>query len=82
MSAPTLRRQLAKWDLTAIGVIQVIGSAIFFLPSQLAAQIGAWSPVAFLAMDSPRFRDAMNGALLTKVGWSYAAIAGCATIPA
>ena len=46
----TLRRELGKWDLTAIGVNQVIGSAIFFLPSQVAAQIGGWSPLAFLAI--------------------------------
>src|SRR5688500_10447172 len=51
MSVPqTLRRELGKWDLTAIGVNQVIGSAIFFLPSQVAVQIGAWSPIAFLAI--------------------------------
>jgi APA family basic amino acid/polyamine antiporter len=50
VSAPTLRRELGKWDLTAIGVNQVIGSAIFFLPSQVAAQVGAWSPAAFLAI--------------------------------
>ena len=46
----TLRRELGKWDLTAIGVNQVIGSAIFLLPSQVAAQVGAWSPIAFLAI--------------------------------
>ena len=51
MSVPqTLRRELGKWDLTAIGVNQVIGSAIFFLPSQVAAQVGAWSPIAFVAI--------------------------------
>ena len=48
-SAPTLRRELGKWDLTAIGVNQMIGGAIFFLPSQVAAQVGSWSPIAFLA---------------------------------
>ena len=48
--APTLRRELGKWDLTAIGVNQVIGSAVFLLPSQVAVQIGSWSPVAFLAI--------------------------------
>lgn len=47
--APTLRRALGKWDLTAIGINQVIGSAIFLLPSQVAAQVGNWSPIAFLA---------------------------------
>src|SRR6187200_593422 len=46
----TLRRELGKWDLTAIGVNQTIGSAIFILPSQVAAQIGNWSPVAFVAI--------------------------------
>ena len=47
---PALRRELGKWDLTAIGVNQVIGSAIFLLPSQVAAQVGSWSPIAFLAI--------------------------------
>ena len=46
----TLRRELGKWDLTAIGINQVIGSAIFLLPSQVAAQVGSWSPLAFLAI--------------------------------
>src|SRR5688572_21193098 len=46
----TLRRELGKWDLTAIGINQTIGSAIFILPSQVAAQIGNWSPVAFVAI--------------------------------
>jgi basic amino acid/polyamine antiporter, APA family len=48
--ALTLRRELGKWDLTAVGINQVIGSAIFLLPSQVAAQVGSWSPVAFLAV--------------------------------
>ena len=48
--APTLRRELGKWDLTAIGVNQTIGGAIFLLPSQVAAQVGAWSPLAFVAI--------------------------------
>lgn len=47
---PTLRRELGKWDLTAIGINQTIGSAIFILPSQVAAQIGTWSPLAFVAI--------------------------------
>jgi amino acid transporter len=48
--APGLRRALGRWDLTAIGINQVIGGAIFLVPSQVAAQIGAWSPVGFLLM--------------------------------
>lgn len=47
---PTLRRALSRWDLTAIGVNQVIGAAIFLMPSRVAALIGNWSPFAFLAV--------------------------------
>ena len=39
-----LRRELGKWDLTAIGVNQVIGSAVFAQPALLAALVGGWSP--------------------------------------
>jgi basic amino acid/polyamine antiporter, APA family len=49
-ATPSLRRALGRWDLTAIGVNQVIGGAIFLMPSQVAAQIGAWSPIAFVLM--------------------------------
>lgn len=38
-----LRRELGRWDLTAIGVNQVIGGAVFVQPAILAAQAGAWS---------------------------------------
>ena len=48
--APGLRRALGKWDLTAIGVNQVIGSAIFLLPANVAKEIGPWGPLAFLAV--------------------------------
>jgi len=50
-SDPTgLRRALGKWDLTAIGVNQVIGSAIFLLPADVAKQVGPWGPAAFMAV--------------------------------
>ena len=42
--APALRRALGRWDLTAIGVNQVIGGAVFALPAALAANTGGWSP--------------------------------------
>ncbi len=46
-SAPSaLKRELGKWDLTAIGVNQVIGGAVFLMPALLMAQIGAWSAIA------------------------------------
>ena len=44
----TLRHALGRWDLTALGVNQVIGGAIFLWPAQVAAQIGAWSPFGFI----------------------------------
>jgi basic amino acid/polyamine antiporter, APA family len=47
-NAPALRRALGRWDFTAIGVNQVIGGAIFLWPAQVAAQIGAWSPIGFV----------------------------------
>ncbi len=47
---PALRRALGRWDLTAIGVNQVIGSAIFLLPADVARLVGPWGPLAFLAV--------------------------------
>ncbi|MDO8835787.1 MAG: APC family permease, partial [Vicinamibacterales bacterium] len=44
----TLRRALGRWDLTAIGINQTIGGAIFLMPSQLAAAVGAWSPIVIV----------------------------------
>ncbi len=49
-NAPTLKRALGRWDLTAIGVNQVIGSAIFLLPADVARLVGPWGPVAFVAV--------------------------------
>lgn len=43
-AAPALKRELGRWDLTAIGVNQVIGAAVFALPAALAAGVGTWSP--------------------------------------
>ncbi len=44
----TLRRALGRWDLTAIGINQVIGGAIFLMPAPVAAQLGDWSVVGFV----------------------------------
>ena len=46
----TLRRELGRWDLAANGINQVIGAAIFLLPSDVARQVGAWGWVLFLAV--------------------------------
>lgn len=50
MQTPGLRRELGRWDLTAIGINQVIGSAIFLLPANVAKEVGAWGPLAFLGV--------------------------------
>ena len=50
MSAPTLRRTLGRWDLTAIGVNQVVGAAIFLLPADVARLVGNWAPAMFAAI--------------------------------
>ena len=43
-----LRRELGRWDLTAIGVNQVIGGAIFLVPSEIAWRLGGWSLLAYV----------------------------------
>ena len=49
-AAPSLRRELGRWDLTAIGVNQVIGGAIFLLPADVARLVGPWAPLASLSV--------------------------------
>jgi amino acid transporter len=39
-----LHRALGRWDLTAIGVNQVLGAAVFAIPATVAAAAGAWAP--------------------------------------
>ena len=49
-TAPSLRRVLGRWDLTAIGVNQVVGSGIFVLPAAIALLVGtASSPLVWIA---------------------------------
>ena len=53
-AAPELRRELGRWDLTAVGVNQVIGGGIFALAAGLAAATGTWGPwlIALVAVAS------------------------------
>ncbi len=53
-ASPGLRRELGRWDLTAIGVNQVIGGGIFALAASLAANTGSWGPwmIAAVALAS------------------------------
>src|SRR5688500_6372413 len=45
-----LRRELGRWDLTAVGVNQVIGGGIFALAAGLAASTGSWGPWMIVAV--------------------------------
>jgi len=49
-SRPKLIRAMGRWDLTAVGVNQVIGSGIFVMPAAVAAAVGiASSPLPWVA---------------------------------
>ena len=45
-----LRRELGRWDLTALGINQVIGGAVFAIPAAVAAAVGGWSPILIAAV--------------------------------
>lgn len=60
-----LTRVLGRWDLTAIGVNQVIGGAIFLMPAQIAGIIGWWSLPAFV----------LAGFASLLVAWCFAEVA-------
>ncbi len=55
-----LRRELGRWDLTAIGVNQVIGGAVFAVPATLALYLGAWSWLAVGAVGLLAMAIALN----------------------
>jgi amino acid transporter len=74
-AAPALRRELGRWDLTAIGVNQVIGGAVFAQPSLYAASVGAWSPWLVAAVGGASLLIAMSfaevGSRFEGTGGSY-----------
>ncbi len=49
MSDEKLVRGIGRWDLTAITINLIIGAGIFGLPSKVAALIGSYSLLAFVA---------------------------------
>lgn len=72
---PSLRRELGKWDLTAIGVNQVIGSAVFVVPAVLALRLGSWSWIAVGLVALLAMAIALNfaevGSRFEKTGGPY-----------
>lgn len=72
---PELRRELGRWDLTAIGVNQVIGGAVFLMPAAVAAAVGAWSPWLLAAVGGLSMLIALSfaevGSRFTGTGGPY-----------
>src|SRR3954468_20650134 len=68
-----LRRELGRWDLTAIGINQVIGGAVFALPASLAAYVGGWSPILIVAIG---FASQLFAATFAEVSSRFDATGG------
>jgi hypothetical protein len=68
-----LRRELGKWDLTAIGINQVIGGAVFAMPASVAALAGGWSPYLIVAVG---IASLMIAATFAEVGSRFDATGG------
>jgi APA family basic amino acid/polyamine antiporter len=68
-----LRRELGRWDLTAIGINQVIGGAVFAMPASLAALAAGWSPYLIVAVG---VASLMIAATFAEVGSRFDATGG------
>jgi len=72
-NGPTLKRELGPWDLTAIGINQVIGGAVFAMPAVVAARVGAWSPWFIVAVG---FASLLIAASFAEVSSRFTATGG------
>jgi APA family basic amino acid/polyamine antiporter len=72
-SVTELRRELGRWDLTAIGINQVIGGAVFAMPASVAALVGGWSPYLIVAVG---VASLMIAATFAEVGSRFDATGG------
>jgi amino acid transporter len=74
-SSPQLRRELGRWDFTAIGINQVIGSAVFLLSSAVASMIGGWGWIGFILAGAASMTVALCiaevGSRFEKTGGPY-----------
>ena len=68
-----LRRELGRWDLTAIGINQVIGGAVFAMPAALAGLIGGWSPFLIVGVG---LASLLIAATFAEVGSRFDATGG------
>jgi amino acid transporter len=71
--AVQLRRELGRWDLTAIGINQVIGGAVFAMPASVAALAGGWSPYLIVGVG---LASLMIAATFAEVGSRFDATGG------
>ena len=72
-SPVSLRRELGRWDLTAVGVNQVIGGGIFALAAGLALNTGSWAPWLIVGVAAASLLIALSFA---EVGSRFEATGG------
>jgi len=70
---PGLRRALGRWDLSAIGINQVIGGGIFLIPAPIALHVGGWGPAAFVAVG---FASLLVGLCFAEAGSRFDSTGG------
>jgi len=68
-----LRRELGRWDLTAIGINQVIGGAVFAMPATLAGYVAGWSPFLIVGVG---FASLLIAATFAEVSSRFDATGG------
>ncbi len=73
LTSSTLKRELGRWDLTAIGINMVIGAGVFLVPSEVAAQVGRWGPAVYLALG---FFSLLVGLCFAEVGSRFEGTGG------
>jgi len=61
----TLKRELGRWDLTAMGINIVVGAGIFLVPAQAAYLVGSWAPVVCIFLG---FTGLIIGLCFAEVG--------------
>ncbi len=69
----TLKRELGRWDLTAMGINIVIGGGIFLVPAQAARDVGPWAPLVYLFLG---FTGLIVGLCFAEVGSRFVGTGG------
>jgi len=69
----TLKREIGRWDLTAMGINIVIGGGVFLVPAQAAHNVGAWAPLVCLFLG---FTGLIVGLCFAEVGSRFVGTGG------